>query len=333
MFRNRAAWINSRPGVRWRSAGSVPLPGDWISFKYQGGYYIGLAVKSGNSYIYWSTNLITWNSVGLSGTATDIACDGTYFFCTTDSVFGAAGVHRITIANPASQFGYNITAGLVTKTIDWSPGVGKFIIGAAGKVVYNTDAAGTTWSAPVSLYSSSYVPVQGAQTDAGVYALVAEDTTPLLGGIQLFTINSSLSSNGVTVVQTNYEFNTPGIVPIPGARAPLYVYKKTRHSTQTTQLITEGRTIFAPPTPPLPAAGFENVVTIPYTTENLVGIFNSPTAGNVYIIFESGQVWESLDYGVSWNQTFTVTAGTRLAASGPLGIAILQSSGQLLVSP
>ena len=333
MLRSRAAWINSRPGTRWRSLPSVPFSGYWKSFKYQGGYYIGLSVISPSSYICWSTDLITWNVTVTGHILTDIACDGTYIFCTTDNIFGSAGVIRFPIATPWNSYGYNITPGLNTKTIDWSSGVGKFIIGAVGAVVYNTTATGTAWSSPIALTSSNYAPIQGAQTDSGIYGLLAQDATPFNGGVQLFTINSALSHSGLTMVSGSLEYTAAGIVPIPGTNAPLYVYKINDNVNKTTNFKTAANRILSPPSVPIPLPGFEKNFTIPYTTEKPICITNSPTAGNVYVIFESGQVWQSLDYGTSWSKTFTVAAGTRLAASGPLGIAIVQPSGQLLVSP
>jgi hypothetical protein len=337
MLRSKAAWLTSRPGNRWRLFGgpvSVGNLGAWKSFKYQGGYYIALSTLGPISWIHYSTNLTNWTTVFILRSLTDIAFDGTHFFCTSDNnFFGFPGVVKFDILAPSLLSDYGIGSGLVTKTIDWSPGVGKFIIGVTGGALHNLDADGTTWSALNPFVRSDSIPKFGVDTDAGIYTLLAESNTPISGGVQIYTINSALARSGIMQVQGSLDYSGIGTAQIPGSRAPILVMRVTDDALQTSKFSTLTYSIPTPPTTPIPLPGFTRDFSIPYTQETLTAIASSYNSGTLYIITSTGQVWESNDYGTSWTKTFMVPAGTKLAISSPKGIAIGYENGYILASP
>jgi hypothetical protein len=340
MFHNRAAWINSRPGARWREYGllhleSIDLFTTWTlaKFNYGGGYFVaaftgtdggsppGPAIK-----VVWSKDLINFNSITLINDGwppvVDIICDGTYIYyaAASTSAFTATRVLRIPVPSGAPT---RITIPQRLNSLQFKTGNVPFYTRNEG---YGYVSSWPTYTdvnlAPAvpRLQSILEIPstTWGIALDGPLsslqYQVFAFKTFNQIGD----ALGGWLESSGS---RTNVRLTRPIYTKIQRTPAVEILWAYMYDEAGTTRLTLRAGAFSSF----VPATGSFNQVTIG-TTLNFgilsskipVGLVSSDTTGELYLAFDDGEIWVTSNFGSTWTVRSELKAlNVNLISFGP----------------
>lgn len=329
MFRNRTAWINSRPGARWREYGLLHLESfdlftTWTlaKFNYGGGYFVaaftgtdggsppGPAIK-----VVWSKDLINFNSITLINDGwppvVDIICDGTYIYyaAASTSAFTATRVLRIPVPSGAPA---RITIPQRLNSLQFKTGNVPFYTRNEG---YGYVSSWPTYTdvnlAPAVPRLQSILEIPGTTLGVSLdgplsslqYQVFAFKTFSQIGDALGGFLESSSS-------RTNVRLTRPVYIKILRTPPVHILWAYMYDQAGTTRLALRGGQFssFDPITGTFDPATVSFNPTFLGTTLNFgtlstkipVGLVSSDTTGELYLAFDDGEIWKTLNFGTTW---------------------------------
>jgi len=369
MFRNRAAWINSRPGGRWRLLPSPFSPAliatyapNIIKFKFRQhgtlSRYLILATGNNNStLVAVSQDLITWETaVMLNFEGKDIAFAPSFGTNATIYILGVdptAGYCYTLLSEPGlTPSFFPPTALFYSPTIlETIPSFNAIV--ACGSAGWNYFAPTVSWTAVAN--ATTYGPISKSLiTPAGQMALVGHRW--FSSDHQIITQGTSPSSpRSGWFSDINYGFDRtsvnltsstsgPGISPSAGgavlARAQTRVVAGPPSPLDPLYVDVAYYTIYGSQLQPI-ISSFESSQTaiFPYSSKKISGFAVHPETNILYLAFDSGEIYTSDNFGASWQLSSIQLATDNLFVnniyieSGAKGLTMVNAAGQIVTSP
>lgn len=373
MLRSKASWALSRPGGRWRSLPAPFSPAlvslyapTIVKFKFRRhgalSRYLVLATGVGNTtLVAVSTDLINWETAVLSDfEGKDIA------FSQLSGSF--ATIHLIGVGSLGPSYTTLTEPGLVPSlspptALSYSPTVLEFIPSSAALVAggasgWNFIAPTTVWTAVangsnygtavkslvtatdqfVRLHLTADSGLPGARRAHHIVTQGTAPSSPRSTWIQNLNFFSERTSVSLATSHTG-----PGISVSPGgavialAQTSLPIGPPSPFDSL---LVTvEFRTIYGAQLQPIiDVFDTANSAAFPYSNDKIADFAVHPTTGNLYLAFQSGKIYTSSDYGVSWTLMPLQFSTSSLINSifiepGDKGVTMMNASGQIFTSP
>ena len=336
MFRSRTAWLNSRPGTRWRS-GAMPVYSGLSGFKFDGGYF--MAASGGPSVISfdYSPDLINWTETNLLGSVEppiiDMACDGTYLYYlykTSPSATTNRLVRRLISTGASNDLALSVFA----KTLNVRTG-GTVFYTYEGGFGYISSWPTAVNAPMVSIINPiGFIDIPGQVNGCLVLGPTSFST---LIGYAGSTSATAMNKNGFSttvlgsaedriVLPPVITYNRPAATYYPFIQ--LYKYKYAG------DVITMISGAYNHPTVPLMLGNTLSplVNNFPADATPTSLAMNSFT-GEIYVTTDTGNILVTKDFGASYQTHMSDMPKLFNIISSAKGLVISQTDGSLLISP
>jgi hypothetical protein len=323
MFRSRTAWLNSRPGARWREYGrlfleSFDLFTTWTlrKFNYGGGYFVaafsgtdggsppGPAIK-----VVWSQDLINFDSIVLINDGwppvVDIICDGSYIYyaaATHPTNFTATKIVRIPLPSGSPE---RVTIPYALNSLQFkstsipfytrNSGFGFFpfwptysdvnLAPAVPRLQCILQIPGTTWG----------VSIDGPLSSLN-YQVFAFKTFSQIGD----ALGGWSESSGA---RTNIRLTRPVYTRIQRTPAVEILWAYMYDEAGTTRLTLRGGKFssFDPATGSFDQVALGTTLNFGVISSAIpVGLVSSDSTGELYLAFDNGEIWKTSNFGTTW---------------------------------
>jgi hypothetical protein len=316
----------------------LPILNSPTGFKFEGGYFMAAGGGSSILNFNYSPDLVNWTNTNLLGSVSppiiDMACDGIYLYYLhkTSPTATATRLVRIAISTGISNA---ITLSVFAKTINVR----------SGGVVFYTYVGGygyiSSWPTAID------VPNAYIDNPAGFVPFDENTTGVYLDGPNGFyyfyalsaSSSTSLDATGFGIVAdlgaTNIRVSSPVRSRI--ARSPntnvLWVYMYDLAGT--TKLRLYGARLSQPPfvisVDPASLDTTFDFGTI--STKIPKSLVISDVTGAIYVAFDDGEIWKTMDFGTTWMVDLTLSTSIISMVSSSKGLVIAHSDRSLLISP
>jgi hypothetical protein len=342
MFRTRAAWINSRPGARWRSAALLNTTvfgfpfGNTTKIKYiltpaisSRGVYFLFGQDGNDAVITVTENFFTWTQVAriTNFTINDLArkSNGDVvavgigipgdFYQNYNLVRFAGSIYGAQTRYDEFPYNYGI--------VDYWYARNTYIHMREGRVDYGSTVPATNLTRPVVTAISAAIRDGAYPVYMGVWERINEIAFNTESAL-VFSTNGTTYTDVEFIDYSNTQAKTAGIVYSAAQNLFYRVYKQDNelktivYSVPTTSINLEVTNIFT-----LPA--------------NFDGIPKSLTladaAGTLVMLLNTGAIWTSTNYGVIWNFVTYIPSAVDTISAGAAGIGGATTQTSLFISP
>ena len=337
MFRNRAAWINSRPGARWRS-GSMPSMSAHTGFKFDGGYFMAAGSNNATSISFnFSADLINWTQTSLSGSISppiiDMACDGTYLYYLYKTS-PSATTNRLVRRDISTGISNDLALSVFAKTIN---------VRLGGTVFYTYEGGFgyiSSWPTAVNVSMVSIInPIGFIDIPGQVNGCL------VLGPTGLSTLIGYAGSTSATAMNKN-GFNTtvigsaedrivlPPVITYNRPAATYYPFIQLYKYKYAGDVITTLSGTYNHPTFPLMQGNTLSPLVNNFPAdETPTSLAMNSFTGEIYVTTDAGNILVTNDFGANYQPYMSEMSKLFNIVSSAKGLVISQTDGKLLISP